>query len=115
MQVSHYTGRIHLYACIPGKDSRPRPLFENFRPEELDSLISSATDMDNEISTKLIKKNPAYHSVFVTFVNEWNDLKPIERNKLLGKPLQLPLSLELYYLKESVNHEYGVRILAWLL
>ncbi|KAJ8643977.1 hypothetical protein MRB53_005725 [Persea americana] len=106
-EVSHYTGRIHLYACIPGKDSRPRPLFENFRPEELDSLISSATDMDNEISTKLIKKNPAYHSVFVTFVNEWNDLKPIERNKLLGKPLQLPLSLELYYLKESVNHEYG--------
>ncbi|XP_010258160.1 PREDICTED: DNA annealing helicase and endonuclease ZRANB3 isoform X2 [Nelumbo nucifera] len=40
-QVSHYTGRIHLYSCIAGKDLRPRPLFKNFRPEELESLSLS--------------------------------------------------------------------------
>ncbi|XP_058070254.1 uncharacterized protein LOC131219229 isoform X2 [Magnolia sinica] len=103
-EVSQYTGRIHLYACIPGKDSRPRPLFENFRPEELESMVFCATDMNKETAPKLMKENPGCRDVCMAFIREWNDLRPIERNKLQGKPLQLPLSLELYYLKENINH-----------
>ncbi|XP_077223534.1 SNF2 domain-containing protein / helicase domain-containing protein / HNH endonuclease domain-containing protein isoform X2 [Tasmannia lanceolata] len=106
-EVSQYTGRIHLYACIPGKDSRPRPLFENFRPEEIESLILSGTDTNKETAPKLIKENPAYWDILLAFIKEWNDLRPIDRNKLLGKPLHLPLSLELCYLKETVNHGSG--------
>ncbi|XP_077223545.1 SNF2 domain-containing protein / helicase domain-containing protein / HNH endonuclease domain-containing protein isoform X3 [Tasmannia lanceolata] len=107
IEVSQYTGRIHLYACIPGKDSRPRPLFENFRPEEIESLILSGTDTNKETAPKLIKENPAYWDILLAFIKEWNDLRPIDRNKLLGKPLHLPLSLELCYLKETVNHGSG--------
>lgn len=106
-EVSHYTGRVHLYACIPGKDSRPRPLFENFRPEELETMIFSADGKNNEVSPKLVKENPAYYNSFSLFIKEWNDLRPIERKKLLGKPLQLPLNLELCYLKETINHGCG--------
>ena len=91
-QVSQYTGRIHLYSCIPGIDSRPRPLFENFRPEELESP----------------NLNPAYRHALLEFVSDWNNLRPIDRSKLLVKPLQLPLSIELCYLKENLNHNTGV-------
>lgn len=103
-EVSQYTGRVHLYMCIQGKDSRPRPLFENFRPEELESMTFSTCDIDKETAPQWLKENPACYNVFKTFIREWNDLRPIERKKLLGKPLQLPLSLELCYLKESINH-----------
>lgn len=48
--------------------------------------------------------NPSYREIFLKFIEEWNDLRPIDRNKLLGKPLQLPLNLELCYLKEATNH-----------
>ncbi|XP_052180082.1 uncharacterized protein LOC127793271 isoform X4 [Diospyros lotus] len=90
-EVSQYTGRIHLYSCIPGIDSRPRPLFENFRLEELESP----------------NLNPAYRHALLEFVSDWNNLRPIDRSKLLVKPLQLPLSIELCYLKENLNHNTG--------
>nr|XP_010936358.1 DNA annealing helicase and endonuclease ZRANB3 isoform X1 [Elaeis guineensis] len=101
-EVSQYTGRVHLYICIQGKDSRPRPLFENFRAEELE--LFSTGDIDKATTPQFLKENPAYYNVFKTFIGEWNDLRPIERKKLLGRPLQLPLSLELCYLKESISH-----------
>lgn len=71
-------------------------------------MILSADDMKNETAHYLLKKNPGCCKIFQTFSNEWNGLRPIQQNKLLGKPLQLPLSLELCYLKESPNHESGV-------
>lgn len=46
----------------------------------------------------------------MSFIHEWKELRPIERRRLIGKPLQLPLSCELCYLNESLNHETGVRI-----
>ncbi|KAL5746769.1 hypothetical protein ACOSQ2_024066 [Xanthoceras sorbifolium] len=95
-EVSQYTGRIHLYSCIPGIDLRPRPLYENFRPEELESRhFPAAFDL---------KDNFAFRHAILAFFSEWNKLRPIERSKLRGKPLQLPLSVELCYLKESINH-----------
>lgn len=97
--MSQYTGRIHLYSCIPGNDSRPRPLFQSFRPEELDN---------KERISQYLKENPAYRHAILAFISDWNMLRPIEQTKLLGKPLQLPLSVELCYLKETINHGSGV-------
>ncbi|GMQ10844.1 hypothetical protein CsSME_00053692 [Camellia sinensis var. sinensis] len=104
-EVSQYTGRIHLYCCIPGIDSRPRPLSENFRPEELDSPNLPANN--NKTPHITIRDNPAYRHALLAFINEWKNLRPIQRNRLLVKPLQLPLSIELCYLKESLNHDSG--------
>ncbi|ONK60093.1 uncharacterized protein A4U43_C08F14100 [Asparagus officinalis] len=106
-EVSQYTGRIHLYICVPGKDSRPRPLFVNFRQEDLESMTITDSDTRNETTKSLLKENPAFVKTVQSFSNEWNGLRPIQQNKLLGKPLQLPLSVELCYLKESINHGSG--------
>lgn len=54
------------------------------------------------------KKIPAFCNVFRAFIKEWLALRPIDQSRLLGKPLQLPLSLELCFLKDSVNHSTEV-------
>ncbi|CAL5083902.1 unnamed protein product [Urochloa decumbens] len=101
-EVSRHTGRIHLYSCVPGHDSRPKPLFENFLPEELHSPSCSSSDV--KARTLLLKKIPAFCNVFKAFIKEWLALRPIDQSRLLGKPLQLPLSLELCFLRDSINH-----------
>ncbi|CAN6205974.1 unnamed protein product [Urochloa humidicola] len=101
-EVSRHTGRIHLYSCVPGHDSRPKPLFENFLPEELNSPSCSSSDA--KARTLLLKKIPAFCNVFKAFIKEWLALRPIDQSRLFGKPLQLPLSLELCFLKDSINH-----------
>ena len=103
--MSQYTGRIHLYSCISGEDSRPRPLFENFRPEELESLNSLAAESIKGAVSNLIKNDPAYLRALLAFSKEWKKLRPIEQRKLIGKPLQLPLSVELCFLCEGTNHD----------
>ncbi|KAF2312835.1 hypothetical protein GH714_040885 [Hevea brasiliensis] len=103
-EVSKYTGRIHLYSCNPGTDSRPQPLFENFRPEELETLNSPVANDNKEITSRSFNGNPAYRRALLAFINEWNKLRPIERRKLVGKTLQVPLSIELCYLNENINH-----------
>ncbi|XP_015571924.1 DNA annealing helicase and endonuclease ZRANB3 [Ricinus communis] len=103
-EVSKYTGRIHLYSCILGTDPRPQPLFENFRPEEIESFNSLVANNNNESATKPFKGIPPYRHALLAFIKEWNKLRPIERRKLVGKTLQLPLSIELCYLNENINH-----------
>ncbi|GAB2270052.1 hypothetical protein Dimus_004966 [Dionaea muscipula] len=98
--VSQYTGRIHLCMCILGTDSRPRPLSENFQPDEI------TDDPDAKEASPFIKSNPKCLEVILTFIHEWKNLRPFDRRKLLGKPLQLPLSTELLCLYESANHDY---------
>ncbi|CAN1151938.1 DNA annealing helicase and endonuclease ZRANB3 [Linum perenne] len=102
-EVSKYTGRIHLYSCIPGKDSRPQPLFESFRPEELEPL-ESPTPRDREASSTSSSGSPDYRQAVRVFIDEWNKLRPIEKRKLVEKTLQLPLAVELCYLNETLNH-----------
>ncbi|CAH9120943.1 unnamed protein product [Cuscuta epithymum] len=102
-EVSPYTGRIHLYSCIPGRDTRPRPLLENFRQEEL-NLLPFPVDSEEKVY-KCIKDDPAYYHVLKSFVDEWNSLRPIQQRKLMGKPLQLPLSTELFCLIENNNYD----------
>lgn len=104
-QVSQYTGRVHLYACIPGIDLRPRPLFLNFRPEEVELMNCSVDDCqktDFNLDTTL------YKHALQEFLGEWRKLRPIEQRKLHGKALQLPLDIELCYLKENINHNAAV-------
>nr|XP_029144522.1 DNA annealing helicase and endonuclease ZRANB3 isoform X2 [Arachis hypogaea] len=103
-EVSPYTGRIHLYSCVLGTDARPQPLYENFRPEELELLCPVSDDEKKKIEVKSVKENPVYRHSLMEFAHEWRSLRPIERKKLLGKPLQLPLAVELCYLSESNNH-----------
>ncbi|XP_043725363.1 DNA annealing helicase and endonuclease ZRANB3 isoform X2 [Telopea speciosissima] len=106
-EVSQYTGRIHLYSCVSGRDPRPKPLFQNFRPEELESLNFSVVGINKGRAPKFIQENPTYRDILLAFITEWNGLTPFQQKKLLGKPLQLPLSLELCYLKEGINHGSG--------
>ncbi|KAL2479170.1 SNF2 domain-containing protein [Forsythia ovata] len=101
-EVSQYTGRIHLYSCSNGLDSRPRPLFQSFLPEEVES--HPIVDDNEKMTCKSIKDDPRCRSAIMEFIYEWNKLRPIEKRKLFGKPLQLPLSNELCYLNESLNH-----------
>ncbi|EPS69999.1 hypothetical protein M569_04762, partial [Genlisea aurea] len=101
-QVSKHTGRIHLYSCIPDIDPRPRPLFANFRQEEVESF-SAAEEMRKSsiLDISLFKEG------LLAFIGEWKKLRSVERKKLINKPLQLPLTLELWYLSESLNHGNG--------
>ncbi|KAK9075476.1 hypothetical protein SSX86_003800 [Deinandra increscens subsp. villosa] len=101
-EVSKYTGRIHLYSCIHGVETRPTPLFKNFRPEELETGNPSIDD--KKFGPKGIKDDSIYRPALVSFVKEWNSLRPIEQSKLYNKPLQLPLAVELC-LNESQNHD----------
>lgn len=96
--VSQYTGRIHLCACMPGEDSTPSSLSENFRLEEI------ATG-PNESASVFMKENAPCWLAILSFINEWKNLKRIEKKKLFGKPLQLPLALELLHISESSNHD----------
>uniref|UniRef100_A0A803M0X5 DNA annealing helicase and endonuclease ZRANB3 n=1 Tax=Chenopodium quinoa TaxID=63459 RepID=A0A803M0X5_CHEQI len=86
--VSQYTGRVHLCTCDLAEDSAPRSLSENFRLEEISADPS-------EWSSVFIKENPTCQLAIVSFINEWKNLKHIEKKKLFGKPLQLPLAIEL--------------------
>jgi hypothetical protein len=91
-----------------GKDARPQPLCENFRPEDLELLSPADADEKQGTESTSVKDNPAYRNALLDFSNEWKNLRSIERNKLLGKPLQLPLAVELCYLSESNNHNNKV-------
>ena len=104
-QISQYTGRVHLYRCIPGIDLRPRPLFLNFRPEEVELIDCSVDDSEK---TDFNLDATLYKLALQEFLSEWRKLRPIEQRKLYGKPLQLPLDIELCYLKESINHNADV-------
>lgn len=106
-QVSQNTGRIHLYSCIPGKDLRPRPHFQNFRPEEIEASNLSQ-GINKEKTHESIIDDQVHVLAILEFLKEWKSLRPIEKRKLLGKPLQLPLSLELSYLSESTSHNSEV-------
>lgn len=112
--MSPYTGRIHLYTCVLGKDARPQPLYENFRPEDLELLSPADDDEKKGIEFASVKDNPAYRTALLDFANEWKSLRSIERNKLLGKPLQLPLAVELCCLNESNSHNKKVGTLCTL-
>ncbi|XP_076954030.1 uncharacterized protein LOC143628281 [Bidens hawaiensis] len=101
-EVSKYTGRIHLYSCIHGVETRPTPLFKNFRPEELETKDPSIDD--KKFASKSINDDSIYRPALLSFVKEWNSLRPVEQNKLYNKPLQLPLAVELC-LNESQNHD----------
>uniref|UniRef100_A0A803L9E9 DNA annealing helicase and endonuclease ZRANB3 n=1 Tax=Chenopodium quinoa TaxID=63459 RepID=A0A803L9E9_CHEQI len=96
--VSQYTGRVHLCICDLAEDSAPRSLSENFRIEEISADPSEWTSV-------FIKENPTCQLAIVSFINEWKNLKHIEKKKLFGKPLQLPLAIELLRLSESNNHD----------
>ncbi|KAK6128150.1 hypothetical protein DH2020_038103 [Rehmannia glutinosa] len=102
-EVSQHTGRIHLYSCIPGTNSRPRPLFKNFRQEEVE--CRPLAEKNERTSDKSIEDNSLYMEALMAFIKEWKELRPIEKRKLMNKPLQLPLSYELCYLNESLNHD----------
>ncbi|KAL3617824.1 hypothetical protein CASFOL_038145 [Castilleja foliolosa] len=102
-EVSQHTGRIHLYSCIPGTNSRPTPLFKNFRQEEVECCPLG--EGNEETNDKSIEDDALYMRALMAFIKEWKELRPIEKRKLLNKPLQLPLSYELCYLNESLNHD----------
>ncbi|XP_042035654.1 DNA annealing helicase and endonuclease ZRANB3 isoform X3 [Salvia splendens] len=104
-EVSQHTGRIHLYSCTSETQCRPSPLFKSFRQEEVE--CHSLADENEKPSGESVDDNSIYMEALMSFINEWKELRPIERRRLINKPLQLPLSCELCYLNESLNHETG--------
>jgi len=86
---------------MPGEDLTPRSLSENFRAEE---IIAGS----NESASIFMKEKGPYWLALLSFINEWKNLKRIEQKKLFGKPLQLPLALELLRISESGNHDSKV-------
>ncbi|KAL1531695.1 DNA helicase [Salvia divinorum] len=100
-EVSQHTGRIHLYSCTSETQCRPSPLFKSFRQEEVECRSLA------EEHGESVDDNSIYMEALMSFINEWKELRPIERRRLINKPLQLPLSCELCYLNESLNHETG--------
>ncbi|KAL9227343.1 hypothetical protein vseg_003040 [Gypsophila vaccaria] len=95
--VSQYTGRIHLCTYENENDSTVKSLSENFR---LEDITAGSTEV-----SEFIKKNSGFHLAMVSFINEWTSLKRMDQRKLFGKPLQLPLAIELLRLSESINHD----------
>ncbi|PIN17307.1 DNA helicase [Handroanthus impetiginosus] len=104
-EVSQHTGRIHLYSCTSGTNSRPMPLFKNFRQEEVE--CHPITEENEKTNKKPIEENLLYMEALMEFINEWRELRPIEKRKLINKPLKLPVANELCYLNESLNHDNG--------
>ncbi|GER51811.1 SNF2 and helicase domain-containing protein [Striga asiatica] len=102
-EISQHTGRIHLYSCIPGTNSRPTPLFKNFRQEEIE--CHSVAEINEKSGDKSPEDISLYIGALMDFIKEWKELRPIEKKKLMNKPLQLPLSYELCYLNESLTHD----------
>ena len=80
----------------------------NFRPEEVESPTSPSAESKEQTAIHPLKDNPTYRHAVLAFINDWNKLRPVEQKKLSGKPLQLPLNVELCYLNEGVNHNKGV-------
>lgn len=99
-EVSANTGRIHLYACVSNKDSRPRQLALNFRPEDVEPPVILSSP------PKIVHESPAHREAILTFIKEWNELRPIERNKIFGRPLRLPLCLELSCIKSEPHYTF---------
>ncbi|KAH6801112.1 SNF2 domain-containing protein / helicase domain-containing protein / HNH endonuclease domain-containing protein [Perilla frutescens var. hirtella] len=104
-EVSQHTGRIHLYSCTSGTNCRPSPLFKSFRQEEVE--CRSLAEEHEKSNGQLVEDNSLYMEALMSFIHEWKELRPIERRRLINKPLQLPLSCELCYLNESLNYETG--------
>lgn len=97
-----------MYSCVLGTDSRPTPLFESFRPDELGKLHSCAVGNEKILTLESPKDNPAIRNAVLEFIKDWTTLRAIDQKKLIGKPLQLPLAVELCYLNETINHNKGV-------
>lgn len=93
---------------MPGTNCRPSPLFKSFRQEEVECW--SLAEEQEKSSGKSVEDDSIYMEALMSFINEWKELRPIEKRRLINKPLQLPLSCELCYLNESLNHETGVCI-----
>jgi len=68
-----------------GKNLRPQPLYENFQPEEHESLNLLAANDSKEIDFKFLKGNPVSRHALLSFIKEWNAPRPIKRRKLHGK------------------------------
>eukprot|EP01018_Ginkgo_biloba_P023300 Gb_30392 [translate_table: standard] len=104
-EVSPNTGRIHLYVCVFDKDLRPRQLEENFRPEDLESFDIS--ESAKRSLPKCMHESLPHREIAVNFIKEWNSLRPVERNKLFGRPLRLPLCRELSCIKAGPLYSMG--------
>ncbi|KAL8141905.1 hypothetical protein V2J09_014937, partial [Rumex salicifolius] len=100
-EVSLYTGRIHLWACIPGVDSRPRPLSESFQPEEIISGCS-------KYASGFIKKNPACRDALLVFIDGWNNLRRVDKRKLSSNPRK-PEFFEDLFCNLTCSEEYRSR------
>ncbi|MCO5601803.1 hypothetical protein L7F22_055928 [Adiantum nelumboides] len=94
-EVSANTGRIHIYTRSDSDGFRPKPLHVNFLPEDLELLNDPSEPKRSRNVLDCFDKSPSNLKCATDFLQQWNSLRPVDQNSLLGRPLQLPLAFEL--------------------
>lgn len=107
-QVSSNTGRIHLHFLDL---DLPKPLGINFRPEDLENLRTGACEKGRSFPTWFVH-SITHQDAAMSFWSQWNQLRPVIRKRLSGRPLLLPLSSELSCLK--IQSQYTERVVFFL-
>jgi hypothetical protein len=102
-EVSSNTGRIHLYLLDL---DLPKPLGINFRPEDLENLRTGACEKGRSFPTWFVH-SITHQDAAMSFWSQWNQLRPVIRKRLSGRPLLLPLSSELSCLKIQSQYTEG--------
>lgn len=105
--MSRNTGRIHLFLKSADGTSQPIALQENFKPEDLAHFKESGSRERGALPNCLVD-SIVHRDAATSFWEQWMELRPIFRTRLLGRPLLLPLSAELSCLKMDAQYGPGV-------
>lgn len=106
-QVSSNTGRVHLFRRSSDGHSRPTSLQANFKPEDLALFAENGICERGALPAWLIF-SASHREAAILFLDEYNRLRPVLRNRLRGRPLSLPLETELKSYKDKDHYVAGV-------
>lgn len=97
-----------LPLCLRSSDghSRPTSLQANFKPEDLALFAENGICERGALPAWLIF-SASHREAAILFLDEYNRLRPVLRNRLRGRPLSLPLETELKSYKDKDHYVAG--------